>query len=198
VRIQWTINWKETEVDLEVSNDGQNWVTFPGKKHETYVRFVSLYETQSPVEARFLRLKNFNTKSAVLGIGSINVYEQPSEKLGANLRSPGLYVECQGGRQGWAIVLDDDGRLRMGYLNADGSSYNYEVERDLQLYGLGKPGDRVKFRLIQRGRFFHFYLNDFAMSWISLREEPSGRVGILNDAQGDHVTAIHAWAAQQE
>jgi hypothetical protein len=198
VRIQWTINWKETEVDLEVSTDGQNWVAFPGKKHETYVRFVSLYETQSPVEARFLRLKNFNTKRDVVGIGSVNVYEQPSEKLGANLQSPGLYVECQGGRQGWAIVLDDAGRLRMGYLNADGSSYNYEVERDLHLYGLGKPGERVKFRLIQRGRFFHFYLNDFAMSWISLREEPSGRVGILNNAHGDRVTAIRAWAAQQE
>jgi hypothetical protein len=56
----------------------------------------------------------------------------------------------------------------------------------------------VKFRLIQRGRFFHFYLNDFAMSWISLREEPSGRVGILNNAHGDRVTAIRAWAAQQE
>jgi hypothetical protein len=198
VRIQWTINWKETEVDLEVSTDGQNWVAFPGKKHETYVRFVSLYETQSPVEARFLRLKNFNTKRDVVGIGSVNVYEQPSEKLGANLQSPGLYVECQGGRQGWAIVLDDAGRLRMGYLNADGSSYNYEVERDLHLYGLGKPGERVKFRLIQRGRFFHFYLNDFAMSWISLREEPSGRVGILNNVHGDRVTAIRAWAAQQE
>jgi hypothetical protein len=198
VRIHWTINWKETEVELEVSNDGQNWVPFPGKKHEQYVRFVSLYETQSPVEARFLRLKNFNTKRAVVGIGSVKVYEQPSEKLGANLQSPGLYIECQGGRQGWAIVLDDAGRLRMGYLNADGSSYNYEVERDLQLYGLGKPGERVKFRLIQRGRFFHFYLNDFAMSWISLREEPSGRVGILNDPQGKRVTAIHAWAAQKK
>jgi hypothetical protein len=86
----------------------------------------------------------------------------------------------------------------MGYLNADGSSYNYEVERDLQPFGLGKPGERVKFRLIQRGRFFHFYLNDFAMSWISLREEPSGRVGILNNVHGDRVTAIRAWAAQQE
>jgi hypothetical protein len=36
------------------------------------------------------------------------------------------------------------------------------------------------------------------MSWISLREEPSGRVGILNNAHGDRVTAIRAWAAQQE
>ncbi|MBM4025435.1 MAG: hypothetical protein FJ280_08505 [Planctomycetes bacterium] len=198
VRIQWTINWKETEVDLQVSDDGREWITFPGKKHEQYVRFVSLYETQSPVEARFLRLKNFKSNNSVVGIGSINVYEQPSEKLGANLQSPGLYVECQGGRQGWAIFLDDARKLRMGYLNADGSSYNYEIERDLQFYGLGNPGERVKFRLIQRGRFFHFYLNDFAMSWISLREEPSGRVGILNDARGDRVTGIRAWAAQQE
>lgn len=195
VRIHWTINWGEPEVDLQVSNDGQNWVTFPGKKHAQYVRFVSLYKIRSPVEARFLRLKNFKTKHQVVGIGSINVYEQPSEKLGANLQSPGLYVECQGGRQGWAIFLDDAHRLRMGYLNADGSSYNYEIERDLQFYGLG---ERVKFRLIQRGRFFHFYLNDFAMSWISLREEPSGRVGILNDAREDRVTAIRAWAAQRD
>ncbi len=192
VRIQWALSWSESAVTLQISNDGQNWAPFPGELSKHYVRYVSLFETVAPAKARFLRLSDFGNIRGLVGIRSVRVFARRSENLGENLQSPGLYIGGQGGQPGWAVFLDDARRMRMGYLNADGTHFNYPVERDLTYLNLGGT---ATFRLIQRGRFFFFYIDDYSMSWLSLNKLPGREIGLISGPRGEKISNVGAWYA---
>ncbi|MBV7338147.1 discoidin domain-containing protein [Chloroflexi bacterium TSY] len=194
VRIHWGLSWSESEVCLQVSNNGRDWEPFPGVLAQPSVRYVLLYETERAIQARFLRLSQFKNDRGMVGIRMIQVFSQCAECLGENLQSPGLFIDCQNDRPGWAIIFDNACRVRMGYLSTDGTHFNYPLERDLTLLKFGK---RANFRLIQRDRFFFFYINDYALSWLSLSEIPSGEIGVIRGGEGK-ITNLRVWYALTE
>jgi hypothetical protein len=102
----------------------------------------------------------------------------------------GLYIECEAG-QGVAILVDSAGVTEIGPMRADGSGFQCDKRVDRQW----PFGPAARFRLLLKGPFLEFYLDDLLVECysINLPEPATGRIGAICGAGVQCVSDVKAW-----
>ena len=101
---------------------------------------------------------------------------------------PGLYIEYQAG-QGSYIQVGASGVTHFGLMAGDdeGSSREDIMARAWPF------GPSVRFRTLLKASVMEFYLDDLLVQSYSLPAEATGRIGLLNPANG--IADVHVWNA---
>jgi len=111
-------------------------------------------------------------------------------RLPAGESSPrrGLYIEYAKGK-GSAVLIDSTGRAELGSMNADGSGFKAEKKVDRQM----KFAAPARFRLLVKGVFIEFYLDDILIECFSLPTDATGRIGLICGGKTGVASGLKAW-----
>ncbi len=87
--------------------------------------------------------------------------------------TPGVFIECDNpGKEHYAILMERDGTVRLGFVGADGRGFRTEIRRKLSV---DMPAEST-FRLLMRRNLGEFYLNEYLFPPSSSGTPPAGSV----------------------
>jgi len=125
-----------------------------------------------------------------MGLSEVSLYEAGRRDLATSGRStPGIFIECDNpDKEHYAILMEPDGTVRLGFVGADGRGFRTEIRRKL---AVDMPAESA-FRLLMRRNLGEFYLNDYFISSFKLGK-PTGRIGVIRGSTGESLSNLKAW-----
>ncbi len=143
-------------------------------------------------QARYVRIMMppFCNAGVGMGLYEVSLYEAGRRNLGVpGSSTPGIFIECDNpDQQHYAILIERDGTVRLGFVGADGRGFRTEIRRKLAVDMPVEP----TFRLLMRRNLGEFYLNEYFISSFKLGK-PTGRIGIIRTATGGSPSDVKAW-----
>ena len=100
----------------------------------------------------------------------------------------GLYI-AESNKSGTGILIYAKGITELGKMESDGSGFSTvnKVDRERTF------GKTAHFRLLLKGRLLEFYLDDLLIQCYTLKQDATGRVGLIWDSPVATIYNIKAW-----